>query len=627
MARSLRRLLLGCGFGLLVGTGAGWLDQGLRWVDPASGVGRSSLFAVCALYAVPFAIVGFLLGLRAPVRRVRAVLLPAALLLVLGGWINLRWLPSLFAPASLTFDVLAVAAAILAGRRLGRWRHGPRHSWTPAAVALVLLAGTAVFSWTAPRPGVERERGIARPEAPDLLVFLLDALRADHVGAYGYERPTTPHLDALAAEGLRFARVYAPSSWTKPSVASLFTGVLPASHHNHRHASRLPSRAPSLPEGLRAAGYETAVFAENNFVSRLFGFDRGVDHFVGLDPDVLAQTVVGHLLQQLEVRRPELASFVDRLRWVDDLDPRQRGRRGGALDIPTEFGRWLEQVDDSRPWFAYVHLMKPHAPYVCPPPFDGFFGEPSVEASPVDPPHVEGLAPFAHAEGAGDERWRQRLIANYDERLRYGDHLVGQMLERVRTRPRPRDLIVVVLADHGEEFGQNGLYDHGHSLQEGVLRVPLIVHGLRGVEAGRVIEEPVRLIDLPPTLLRLAGDAGPLPMAGRSLLELLDGPARATRPVVAEVEHGPDYWSRALVVDRAKYLHTRQDGRDAGLFFDLEGEAGETSPLEGPSLRDLQWMPGELERIRSAAPGFEAGGEATLDPATEARLRALGYLQ
>jgi arylsulfatase A-like enzyme len=618
----------GLALALAVGSAAGAVDLVLHRLHPALAFGRSATLGVVALYVVPALLTACVVALGWPrvARRVLVALLPAlALLVIVGGAVNVVWLPSLLSPSSLFFDFFALVFAGAVGYRLYVGAPRPRSGgFFGFGAAVVVL--TALLAWWPTSSTRGESPTSARGEKHDIVVILLDALRADHCSLYGYQRATTPHLDALAQTALVFENAYAPSSWTKPSVASLFTGVHPASHGNHLISSQLPKGLPTLTELMHLAGYETAIFAENAFVSPLFGYGRGADHVVANEPDVPAQSIAGHLLQQVTVRQRKLEPLLTVARWSNHLDPRQRFKRHGGFDIVEAFDRWLGKRGDES-IFAYVHLMKPHAPYVCPPPYDGAFGElsPHDGDSPVRPPHVEGIGPFARAEGLLPHEL-ERLIANYDERILYGDAMLGDLLAALQRVGRYEDASIFVVADHGEEFGENGLYDHGHSLQEGVLRIPFVLKPPR--ERGLVgrRSETVQLLDLPATVLPLAGLDLPAHFAGRDLLWQIEEGALQSEGVFAQLRHGPGYEMEGWIDSGHKIVQTHFDKKSRRQLFDLLDDPTESNELSTREER-AQWEQALKDAHERAARYLQADTEAVLDQHTLEHLRALGYVR
>lgn len=611
----------------MAGAVAGLADQFLRSIDPAMAVSPGAALAVVLYWVIAMAPLGALLGavFGRAVRWSDAVAAGVAFIAIVGGYVNLRWLPGLFDPPSLAFDAALVAftAAVVVLAARSPYRFDVR-----ARISVLILVGVLTGTWLASVRG-DGDRsplaGSVTATGPDVLVVLLDALRPDHCSAYGYARPTTPVLDRLAASGVRFDRAYSVSSWTKPVVATLFTGMYPARHGNHAINSLLPPEIVTLPEVYSLAGYRTGIFAENNFVSPLFGFDQGVTHFEGSDPAVYTQTILGHVLDQVAARVGGLRPVIEAARVLDRLDAGQRSFSEDGIDLPGRVGRWVEGLPEGQPFFAYVHLLKPHAPYVVPEEFEGLWSAPG---SIVRPPHVEGVDPFATSSALTDEE-RAQLIDNYDERIRFGDHQLGQIVDLVRATGR--NPLVVVLSDHGEEFGENGLYDHGHSLQESVVRVPLVVNWPGRVPGGVAVASSVRLLDLPPTLLAWSGLEPPSEFDGETMGPLAGfaaGPVAGERPVLLELRHGPGYGARGLVRGPLKLVESEQGGRRAQRLFDLAADPGETESIAVEGEDPLAWMAAELDTLIGVLHGRGTVSAATgIDPATEERLRALGYIR
>jgi arylsulfatase A-like enzyme len=615
-------------FGAACGCVAAAMDMGLRNLSGLA-MGASALLGASVLYAVPLALCGAVWALwRGSAARSPAILMPLTLLIVAGGLINILWLPAQLSLRSLGFDLLMLCLAILLMWLAHRLPAAGRRA--QLAATLVLVAGLANASYWARAAAASPPRleAAAAAGAPDLIVVLLDALRADHTSVYGYARETTPNLETLAAESVVFERAYSASSWTKPAVATLFTGVLPASHGNHRISSRLPTQLPTLPELLAQAGYRSGIFAENSFVSPLFGFGRGADRIVANEADVAAQTTLGHVLLQLATRHRGAARVYDWALLCNRFDPRQRFKSSGGLDVVAASLDWVSDQPAERPLFLYVHLMKPHAPYSCPPPYDGRFGAPDDGEHALRPPRVAGLGVYAQAT-APDAASVERLIANYDERILYGDALLGTLLSGLRARGRYDGSLVIVLADHGEEFGEHGLWDHGHSLQEGVLRIPLLLRLPGAANAGTRVASVARLLDVPVTLAAAAQIAPPAHFGGIDLRSRLASAASALDlDVVAQLRHGPGYEMHALVRGQEKLVQTRDSGRETWQLFDLAEDPGESADrlAIAPQLADSLRRDLELALTAAAVHGH-ADADVELDPHTLERLRALGYVE
>lgn len=332
---------------------------------------------------------------------------------------------------------------------------------------------------------------------PNIILVVLDTVRADHFSSYGYSRPTTPNLDRLAQQGVLFENAIAPSSWTLPSHASIFTGLLPHQHGaNTSHP--LQGQPRTLAEILTASGYETANFFANGFGVRAWGLDQGFqtqDDLRSFLPHNLGSTLVGRV-------------FIQPL-WMTVAFPDSYFRRR-APDINSDTLRWFERRSQ-RPFFLFINYLDPHDPHVAPRPFRNRHGEilPDVvrrvtfgNGAPIDPP-------FTDEEQAS-------AIGGYDNCLSYVDDQFGRLLAALSATPEWKNTVVIVTSDHGEAFGEHGLYLHNRSLYfREAIHVPLIVTG-PGVPAGLRIPSVVPIREIFSTVLDFAL-ANPVPFRSASL--------------------------------------------------------------------------------------------------------------
>jgi arylsulfatase A-like enzyme len=368
------------------------------------------------------------------------------------------------------------------------------------ALTLVLSCGPSSTQAHAPR---------------NVILICLDTVRADHVGAYGYARPTTPALDALAAQALVFDDASANASWTKPSVPSFLTGTYPCQHGVYEGSTHdadglvtdlLPERALTLAEAFHSHGYRTAGFVHNGQLRPGSGFEQGYEHY------------------------EEDAMDARELRWR-------------ALD-------WLDQreaPERAQPFFLYLHFLEAHWPYPAPEDWLTRFA-PAVDTQRFRDRNSQALVDAINAgERAFTPGDRLALEALYDGALAYLDSELGHLFAGLEQRGLAGDTIVCVLADHGEEFGEHGRVGHGHGLWENLLRVPWIL-----AVPGRAPERnatPVSLIDLFPTLLSAAGLEAPAGLEGVNRL----ADPHALRAVFAE-HKAPDRYFQSLRQDSQKRL-------------------------------------------------------------------------
>lgn len=442
-----------------------------------------------------------------------------------------------------------------------------------------------------------------RDTRPDVLLVVVDTLRADHLGSHGYAKPTSPRLDAFAARATRFARAHSTSSWTAPSVASILTGLYPAEHGVQRSTSVLNPAVPTIAEAFRAAGYATAALTANPvFVSPRMGFDRGFEHFETLH----GRKVTAEQPVKMIPLDPTFQSFVEvatadrmtdaALHWI----AAQRGAR--------------------RPWFVLVHYIDPHADYFPPPELAARFGvAPGAPLSGVDQRPV--LRSFKAPAGADLET----LTALYDAEIAFADEHIGRLLQSVEKEGRPT--LVVVTADHGEELGDHGGLLHGQTLFQEQLHVPLLV-GVPGESEARVVDTPVSLAGLWATIAALAG-IDPAPAGtGASFAGLARGESVPASSVFADLETpspGMAAVHRRGMIDGDWKMIVRADGGE--LLFDLARDPRERGgEIAGGG--QLGRLRAELARRDLAAEARLAGAAPEtieLSPEVRAQMKALGY--
>ena len=334
----------------------------------------------------------------------------------------------------------------------------------------VLALATAAFASAA--VGCDR-----RPI--DVVWVVVDALPARATGLYGGRSDVTPQLAAIAERAIVIENAYAQAPSTLPSAAAYLTGVYP----DRAVAAVRDGSAPQLGQWLRAAGYRTAAFSENPWVSHLWGFDAGFEVFE-------------------EISHPP---------------DRPRGYRDSAATLEAALA-WLLD-DDAKPSFLYLHLLRPHAPYVPPPPFRGMLTDP--EAAPAGEeveklldgrtPPDQALMTIMLAAREGQIAFAPKLIEyverRYLENVAFADHLVGLLWERIEHAGRSESTLLVISSDHGEAFGPHPELFHGSTLYDDQIRVPLLIVAPQslGLEAKRRISGMVELVDIAPTVLDLLG--------------------------------------------------------------------------------------------------------------------------
>jgi arylsulfatase A-like enzyme len=433
------------------------------------------------------------------------------------------------------------------------------------------------------------------PQRPNVLIVVVDTLRADRVGAVDASSSLMPFVDALAARGVVFRRAYALSSWTVPSVASLLTSRQPTHHGVVSFETPLAEAETTFPETLAAAGYRSAGFSANFRITGRLGFAQGFEHW--------RVFVAEKGVWPPKARAPTVRASV--LEWLD----RTAWERTG---VPTAL---------------YVHLMEPHMPYY-----------------PKDNAHWASVADVDRS--AAREANKQLLTAInflkfdlvpppmvtelrrlYDAEVAAVDDELAALFAALETRGFLRNAVVVVTADHGEEFGEHGGLNHGRTLYGELLHVPLVMTAPGG-ERG-VVDLPVSLLDVGPTVLELVGLERPDAFEGQSLVPLMRGATDvAPRPLLAELqpenEKRERRQHRASLLDGDRKVVVGIDG--APQWFDLSADPGEQHPRREPASDADRALLATLERLRGggAAKPVE---RAPLDVAERERLRALGYIE
>ncbi|MGH0037958.1 MAG: sulfatase [Myxococcota bacterium] len=429
----------------------------------------------------------------------------------------------------------------------------------------------------------------AEPPRPDVVLITLDTTRADHLGVYGYPRGTSPELDAFAVEAVVHDRAWSTAPWTLPSHASMLTGKWPTSHgarylrgerpgentaslgdvmprvsKRSFRVNRLVESHRTLAEILQERGYATAAFAGGHWLAPEFGLLQGYAH------------------QDCRTKRPE-------------------GRP--ADEINRAVADWLDGIPPERPMHLLVNYFDAHDPYT------------PAEADMLPRETLpEGLTP-RYAE----------MIDAYDAEIRFMDRHLGALFDLLRAKGRFDDALIIVVADHGEQFGEHGREGHGPWLDEELLRVPLVVRFPGGRDGGRRAAEPVSVVDLLPLVAEEVGFAPPAGVEGR---------APGTAPYVLAETRPSAFHLRVLGPDVDREVHAMIDwpwkllsesnGRRA--LFRLDEDPKERAPVDDAAR--LEAMSRRLGQTLAALdPASEDAAPQNVSPETEDHLRTLGYIE
>lgn len=431
--------------------------------------------------------------------------------------------------------------------QLDAFRLAPRLRRAAAAALIALLAACGSGSPVA-------------DGAPNIVVVVLDTVRADRLSLYGYERDTTPRLKELARESSVYTNAWSPAGWTAPAHASLFTGLRPERHGLLRGTRNyLLAETPSLPDFLQKAGYRTGCFTNNNSISPAFGLTRGFEH-------------VEPLYLELEREYP----------WAPETHRR-------ALE-------WVaEQRAAGKPFFLFINDMEAHFPYTPPArTLERFVSPEEAKAALQWAQGIDTVNLVAHSTDLKefDATALKRLGDLYDAEIRALDRAVGDLVDELRRTGALENTLLVVTADHGENLGDHGLMDHMFSIHKTIRHVPLLVRWPEKFAAGARVEHVVRLEDVFPTILEAAGVAAPPDLDGASLMGDVSG--RIARAVLDPPRDYMSYFMRTTgatfnvepflagirgVFDGRHHYLSYTDGRER--LYDVTADPKEERDLAG----------------------------------------------
>jgi choline-sulfatase len=436
---------------------------------------------------------------------------------------------------------------------------------------------------------------VRRPR--NVLLYLVDTLRADHLSPYNQgTRVRTPGLASFVQQAVTMRRAHSQENWTKPSVATLLSSLMPWEHTAVEDASVVPESVALLPELLREQGFFTGSFIANGYVSDRFGFQQG---------------------------------------WHTYRNYIREGRRNDAEFVAADVLRWLDEREDARPFFLYVHTIDPHVPYRRREETLSLYGDtrysgPAAVANNAD---LLGRVKLGRVTLAAADR--AHLEALYDGEITYHDIHFQTIMDGLERRHLADDTLVIITSDHGEEFWDHGSVGHGHSVYEELLHVPMFVRhpGLPTDRAAvREVGDDVGLVDVLPTIFDALGLPAPEGISGRSFLPALLGQSNSAP--VATVSGFMENW-RTVTLSDLKLIH-----RANGTFrlFDLASDPSEQhdlAPQRPLAVRHLRALLGlrlaDADPVargprRGARPREHQATSTRIDPETAAQLRALGYL-
>lgn len=456
-------------------------------------------------------------------------------------------------------------------------------------------AGLAFFCLVVSAPALETwlagRVAAPSPGSPNILLIVLDTVRAKSLGAYGNPQNTSPFLDSVARSGVRFAEAFATAPWTTPTHASMMTGRWPTDLGVDWDRT-LDERAPTVAEVLSRAGYRTAGFVGNpGKAGRSSGIGRGFKRYEDYTIsfwNVLRGSRIGDRIAS----SAWLRTLMDR----ESLPDRKR-----SPEVTAAFLGWLDEPD-TRPFFVFLNYFDAHHPYEAPPEVAARFGVEGNRSGDFREP--------AHKVSADDPK-TEVLLRHYEAAIAYQDDQLRQLFAELERRGALENTLVVITSDHGEEFGEHGLMRHGNSLYRAALHVPLIVSFPKTLEGGRVVSTPVSVRSIAGSLADVVPGLDATPFRGPSLFDVMADPS-AGEPVFSTVDavtrqpsdfpvhYGPLY---ALLHGGHRYIVNAEGAEELYRLEDVDERTNLASdPGAQPVLEELRSKLSKIVGRRGSRP-------------------------
>ncbi len=493
----------------------------------------------------------------------------------------------------------SLSAAWLCRGRAGRWVDTVQERITPLVwlfgVLIVLSVPLVAYHAWIKNPGNVMSRKSHRPSAtgderrPNIILLTFDALTARDMSVYGYDRPVTPFITKWAKTASLFTRLYAESNFTSPTAATLMTGKRLWTHQRYHTKGSRPLKAgiQNLPSVLKNNGYHNMAFVVNSNASVEGLGIAGAFEIVIPPPDLRTPVSLVEIISNFIEK-----SFGGRIR-LDDWIVKNDFILGKLLSAVSRdfsettvapekaFSRFLSVMDSNppRPFFAWIHVLPPHFPYLPPAPYMGMF-DPSPELRTYKSQWRLYTYQYYPEEMQPDF---DIMRARYDELIRYCDRVFEDFIEQLRTRGLLKDTVIILSSDHGESFEHNYMGHGGPHLYEQVTHIPFIVSE-PDQDGGRIINEPAEQVDIAPTILDLAGVPVPSWMEGRSLVPLMRGKSLPSRPVFSMFfeknrSRGHRITKGTIAVWEGDYKLIHYLEEDKSLLFNLREDPGELNDL------------------------------------------------
>ena len=468
---------------------------------------------------------------------------------------------------------------------------------------MIICAFSLIWEYSKPtfahRNEMAKQITSSSKEDTNVIIILIDAVRADHLGCYGYKRygvTTSPFIDLFAKQATLFFNCYSQSAWTKSSTTSLLTSLYPTIHGAHLHGYELSEELTTLPEVLQREGYVTYGYTANPHLKRIFNFDQGFDYF---DDYMMQDKVCYAAIRNIPIFKGMITSLTNKSFGCYDRD------NAGVAN--KRILPWIEKHKDSN-FFMYLHYMDPHNPYTPPKPYNTLY------------PYIRG-----------DKR--SIAIASYDGEISFVDSCIKDLLKKLITLGIYDKTMIILTSDHGEGFIEHDHWYHGYSIYQEQIRIPLIIKYPNRKPNAEVVTSPVRLIDVMPTIFEILEITKNLPdMEGKSLVR--SNKEGEMRDVYIDNNLINKNIFKGLIEDNEwKYIFTEaSEIKDVSDFGDEELYNIKNDPGERQNL--LKIKPDIVKRMRKKLAGYLkyckekeiASSQVSLDYETAQQLKSLGYL-
>jgi len=435
---------------------------------------------------------------------------------------------------------------------------------------------------------------------PNIVLIVIDTLRPDHLNSYGYGlRTTDPFFKGLwKNQGVKFETAVSPSSWTLPAVASIMTSMHPSEHGSgvqHFKYGKLDPQLDTLPEILSRQGYDTAAFSVSFIITQQFNFQQGFDSFFDLSPYCFS--------------------------WQGDKVAAEHAKK------------WISQKRE-RPFFIFFHLMNPHSPYSVGPHLEHSSEEVTRAILADDFMRSQVFNYFSALRLPSPHENRKKhakspLLKNYDNEIKRTNDAMEEFFAALAYNGLLDNTLIIMTADHGEEFKDHGGMGHGHNLYQEVIHVPIIIAGTPVKTPGRIVQEMVSTMDIMPTVLETAGvSLPPNKMRGTSLWPLIRKNEYNARPFYSELEFAdPDKIMMSVIKDNHKLIKTWDNGKEDVRLFDLNADPHEKNNL-APDKTDVvdELSPLLDDMLEKRKRYIQKARESHMPRENREMLKALGYV-